>query len=185
MKPFIILIFLLNTLFAGNLDSLAIGEVSEYRAMNSKSVLPALCWSLGATIIPVAVGLNLGGLPGGTGIAFGLIAGPSFGHFYAQQWGRGYASTLTRIGLIGVGIGLVYVTTSNDEGPLEEHFDEILGALTIPYVAYLGTMLFDFLTLPNSVNKYNKAQEKTGKLHLNPMLDSQNKKYGLSLRYNF
>jgi len=181
---FLIPIFIINILCTGNLDSLAIGEVSEYRAMNSKSVLPALCWSLGATIIPVSVGLNLGGIPGGTGVAFGLIAGPSFGHFYAQQWKRGYVSTLTRIGLIGVGIGLVCVTTSNDEGPLEEHFDEIFGALALPYIAYLGTMFYDFLTLPNSVNKYNQAQEKTGKLHLNPLLDCRNKKYGLSLRYN-
>ena len=82
---------------------------------NLKSESTALLWSLGATLGPAALGLGLASAGGwndnqgtlGVGLAVasaGVLMGPSVGHWYAEQYGRGVLSMFLRIGIAGLGL---------------------------------------------------------------------------------
>jgi hypothetical protein len=75
-----------------------------------KSPGTATAWSLGATLVPAFVGgaiLVAGGgndnqttaAIGGTMLGAGWLVGPSAGHWYAEQHGRGWLTTGIRFGL--------------------------------------------------------------------------------------
>ncbi len=82
-----------------------------------KSPQSALYWSLGATLIPVSIGLGGLAIPDSNtksrvailGFSSGLIIGPSAGHWYAQQHSRGWESFALRAGLAALGIASFYV----------------------------------------------------------------------------
>ncbi len=80
-----------------------------------KSESTALLWSLGATLVPTALGLGLASAGGwndnqgtlGVGLVVasaGVLMGPSAGHWYAEQYGRGALSMFLRIGIAGLGL---------------------------------------------------------------------------------
>lgn len=82
-----------------------------------KSPQSALYWSLGATLIPVSIGLGGLAIPDSNtksriailGFSSGLIIGPSAGHWYAQQHSRGWKSLALRAGLAALGIASFYL----------------------------------------------------------------------------
>lgn len=88
----------------------AISPVSQERrtvgSARKKSEVAALFLSLGATAIPLYIGVKLSDANNGTMaelfIVSGLIVGPSVGHFYAGQSTRGVVTSLLRLGLGGL-----------------------------------------------------------------------------------
>ncbi|MCH9015831.1 MAG: hypothetical protein IH877_09130 [Gemmatimonadetes bacterium] len=84
---------------------------SNRQAAGAKSEGRALLWSLGATIGPMIPGLLFAQSNQNHGAAAaliigGLLFGPSAGHWYAERWGRGFASVGARLGVSAVGIAL-------------------------------------------------------------------------------
>lgn len=75
-----------------------------------KSPGAAFLWSLGATIIPLAVGSQLARnydsstseSVGTALVSLGLLVGPSAGHFYAGRPVRGILTTIGRVALAGL-----------------------------------------------------------------------------------
>ncbi len=79
------------------------------RQEKRKSPLGALALSLGATVVPTAVGLALfyGSLPASLiSLTGGVVFGPSIGHWYAEQAGRGWLT----VGLRAL-LWVVFATT--------------------------------------------------------------------------
>lgn len=83
-----------------------------------KSLKKARHWSLGATLIPFALGTAILTAGGGNdnsttltigivGISSGILIGPSAGHWYAKQTSRGWISVLIRFGISTAGLLLL------------------------------------------------------------------------------
>ncbi|MFQ5709365.1 MAG: hypothetical protein ACE5HO_18050 [bacterium] len=89
------------------------------RRKRSKSPDIAFLWSLGATVVPFAVGVKIANGSNtstsdkiaGALLIYSMTLGPSTGHFYAKQFGRGMLTALLR-----VGFGLLFLATY-DYGP--------------------------------------------------------------------
>jgi len=76
-----------------------------------KSEAVASLWSLGATIVPVGIGLSLHDdhndaiLPVSLGlISAGIFLGPGAGHWYADNKGRAMMGVAARVGIFGIGV---------------------------------------------------------------------------------
>lgn len=81
----------------------------------AKSPRTALLWSVGATLLPSALGLATAAVGGWNdnqttlgigiaGMASSWIFGPSAGHWYAGESARGWATTGIRAGLFALGV---------------------------------------------------------------------------------
>jgi hypothetical protein len=126
----------------------------------------ALTWSIGATLVPAAVGgaLVLHSTKGmGTdeneaviGIvigSLGLLFGPGTGHAYAGRerpmegaYIRGFGMLVG--GLLGLGAG-VAISFGNDVSPVA------IGIIAGSGLVVLGSAIYDTATVGRSVNKYN------------------------------
>lgn len=164
-------------------------------ARSKKSTIVAICWSLGASIIPPAAGVLMLSTKthpdwvnycGGTLIAAGFFVGPSAGHFYAGQGSRGMRYIKTRL-IIGAGgcIGslLLYailkpsLMTSYDLGK------SIICGIPISLAALSIIIhdLYDIYTVPSSVQRYNSSLQ----LQIKPELNLIDKRFGIGFVYRF
>jgi hypothetical protein len=159
-----------------------------------KSSSTAISYSIGATILP-SVPLMLCAWHGnpeeslivGSFIlsASGVIIGPSMGHFYAGNTGRGFKS----IGFRTISGGAFFLSSlaflSNVYGENFEHV-ELYAAISIASgICTAGSILFDIFTCPSSVEKYNESILNHGGLYFTPEIDLSSKSYGIRLVYNF
>lgn len=168
----IIIVFLLGILY----------PIEAQAARKPKSETTALLLSLGATVIPIGIGWKMGFENNLYLIGFGVIIGPSTGHFYAEQWGHGWKSAGLRAGIMAVPVALLtWADISQDLRKLG------IGLLTlIPAAGSLAFLtIYDIGTAPSSVRKYNESIKKTGNVYLVPKIDVKEESYGLSLVYCF
>lgn len=176
-------ILLCLLLFSSNADSTALVEMPETGEPKSKGT--ALRWSLATTFVPVLTAYLIStkenisiepwlicGIPG-------LLIGPSTGHFYAGQWGRGLKTAGMRFGMIAITVGALGVTVFNEE------YESAEGIAIVGLFAFSGLVLYDIATAPQSVEKYNESLEMNGRVLLTPELDMRNKRYGIGVKYFF
>lgn len=125
-----------------------------------------------------------GGEDFGLSLAFaGLLLGPSAGHFYANQTGRGFKGIGIRLTIV---LGTGYYMSKSAEGL---HPDEtvMIGGLGVLAGGTLILIhgLYDMCIAPSSVRKYNESLMEGNSLRLVPEVDPVNENYGLSIVYNF
>jgi len=83
----------------GLMASWSFGRSRRPQVAAQKSPSTAFQLSFFSTVVPVGAGLALAGADneaGGLAFLGGLVVGPSIGHFYAGQVGRGMGTTLLR-----------------------------------------------------------------------------------------
>ncbi len=154
------------------------------RTHGEKSTTVALGWALGSTIIPTAGGLVISGLPGGVLCLYGVLIGPSTGHFYAHQWNRGFTTVEIRTAIAGIGA----LASLAAFGELMSDDDDdgtsvgVIAGITLACVT--STIIYDIVTTPSSVCTYNGSL-KTGKVHIVPNIDIARKRSGISIAYRF
>lgn len=158
-----------------------------------KDPTAAVYWSMGSTVlpsVPLIVTSSFGGThnfmgPVGIGLCVaGVIVGPSMGHFYAGNYGRGFASIGFRTGVAGLGfLGIAGVVTSD----LDYIEQGIIGTVIVGVtgIAVLASGIYDIWTCPNSVEEYNKSVQKYGGFYLAPEINVIDESYGLTLGYCF
>jgi hypothetical protein len=183
MKKFIII---LTVIFL-----LIITYPVKAKVYKTKSEATALMWSLGSTVTSIAGGIALinfdsptetstfkrKALPvaGYSLVLFGAYICPSTGHFYANQWHRGFGFIGLRAGITGVLSLIALKNIDNiDEAAVHLWFT---GAILV-----LLTDIIDIYTVPSSVRKYNFEY---GGIHLQPKIDLGDNSYGLNIVFNF
>jgi len=175
----------LNFLAAQNLDTL------HLHSRGKKSIHAAINWSAGATLIPIFVAMypsRTSHIPGpyrGLMAGMGMICGPSAGHFYAKQWGRGFKGLAIR-SAISAFWGAILLGES-PRYPQEFDFPSPLSitAIIIGGGTLFGLAIYDISTVPESVRKYNESIGAMARLHMRPDLNLKVHSYGISLVYNF
>jgi hypothetical protein len=177
---FLLLVLYVVRLHAGNnKDTLG---MSYEPALRSPGVAVGL--ALGATIIPIAIGYSTDFDHMWWFAASGFAIGPSVGHFYASQWGRGLTTAGLRAGLLAIGMDFAAYSIA------ESFFGHTssIGSPLIAVASFLGAFglaLYDLGTTEASVNKYNDSISSTGRSYFVPHIDFRAKRYGLTFVYNF
>lgn len=162
--------------------------VEAQEVKRPKSGRTAVYWSLGATLIPCVPVMIWGGTGMSGLIGVSLLIGPSAGHFYAHQWGRGLKTAGLRLGIGVVGVfgasfvGLIGAESFDTEDINWEAFWVVAG---IAGGCIVGSAVYDIATAPASVRKYNESIGIMGRLNFVPRLNMKNKSYGLSVVYRF
>ncbi|MEO0142678.1 MAG: hypothetical protein ABIL70_08105 [candidate division WOR-3 bacterium] len=147
--------------------------IPQKKTYKSKTI--AVCWSIGATIIPSTIGFLLVRYDkppaewttylGWTWIVGAPIIGPAAGHFYTQQWRRGLKGIGQRLGIGCAGclassiLGQILIDDIEDyEGFFISSIPTCLGIVGI-----LAYDIYDIISVPSSVERYNKGlKTKTG-----------------------
>lgn len=167
---------------------------AEGETFKLKDPTTAVYWSMGSTIlpsVPLAVTSALGQTHeflGVTGIALcvtGVLVGPSMGHFYAGNYMRGAASIGLRAGIAGLGFLLV-VGVMSSYG-IDDIGGAIIGTAIIggAGIGILASGIYDILTCPDAVRKYNQSIRDQSGLYLAPRINLTENSYGLTLGYSF
>lgn len=157
---------------------------SEQKKLKSEG--QALVMSLLATTTPVVLGgtfFSGNNEEAGLTLALGgLIAGPSFGPFYAGQTKRGMTSMGIRL---LVAAGGAYRISSRPEEQYSNS-DTCAFAYTgwIVDAVMLIPGIFDICTAPSLVREYNQSILEEKSLRLIPEVNSLNENYGVSVFYN-
>lgn len=122
-----------------------------------------------STFVPVAVGIGMMGAADGeggliaTGFAFttlGLVIGPSAGHWYAGEAGRGAATMGLRFLAFGAGGGLTFggiavLVDSNDTGAEVAGFT-MVGLASVMGAAGLGLVIWDLVDAGEAARRSNR-----------------------------
>ncbi len=174
----LILTFLVKDLYGAQPDMV---PESTYIAM-PKSEVVARNMSISATVIPCVLSLIVSS---DDDARFwlslsGLVIGPSVGHFYAEQWSRGFTTAGIRLGL---GVVTVY-TVATALGPGEDMWDafgNIVLATGAAGIAIISHAMWDIAQTEKSVRKYNERI----KFEVQPEIDLQEGKYGIGVVYRF
>lgn len=187
-KKYLSLTFVLLLIMPSIVEAKSMFEENfEHEQKELKSEGRALAMSLAATVTPLLLGgAFLSGDSEDIGLCIalgGLVAGPSLGHFYAKQTGRGLKGIGIRAAIV---VGGAYLISSKTE---ELHPDCRVMAFGYGVLA-AGTLIFihgmyDTFTAPSSVRKYNKSLMEENSLRLVPEINLVNESYGLSIVYNF
>jgi hypothetical protein len=149
----------------------------------------ALGLSFGVPIVTPFIALGLGGiLLGGDRVHYvsaplmtaSFVFGPSTGHFYAHQWGRGLLYSGLRCGFAGIAfLGAWGAAWSGDEA------NAAMVPLVIGVLGVATVTLIDIASAPSSAHKYNESLRASGKVHIMPRFDTRNERYGISVVYRF
>lgn len=137
-------------------------------AAGSKTAFAGLSWSVANTILPVYVGTKSLGdksyriVPMG----YGLIVGPSIGHFYSSDKKRGWIG----IGIRAAGFALYAIGKGKSDG--------MKTAGIILMSAGIGYSLY---TVPSSVREYNARQSWS----IAPVVDPNRKSAALAVHFQF
>lgn len=160
-------------------------ELRVQQLKEPKSEVAGVVWTIGSTIIPCGVGIWLNCQDGAesdwrsvcglSAIIGSIIIGPSAGHFYAEQWGRGFAGIGLRTAVGGTTALLGYYAAVG----------EAWGAVEVLWWigagATLGVICWDIASVPASVRKYNKGLN----IQIKPNLNLKEKRYGIGFVYRF
>lgn len=187
-KKYLSLILVLLLLLPAMAEAKSMFEENFKREQKKlKSEGQAVAMSLAVTVAPIVLaGVVSSGGTEEVGLCLalgGLIAGPSMGHFYAKQTGRG----LTGIGIrtaIVVGGAFLISSATEELDPDSRGFSAGVGIIAVGAVTLVHGM-YDIFTAPSSVRKYNESLINEVHLRLVPEVDPLNKNYGLSIVYNF
>jgi len=145
----------------------------QEKVAKQKSTFVGLTLSASGVVVPIATGFVIE--PRAVLFATGVMIGPSIGHWYAGQWGRGLVTIGLRLG--GVALGAVgYSAAWSSSESAEAMIFPILAVVIIG-----GTGIYDFVTISSSVRKYNEKQT----MEIKPELDLERKQYGLKIVYHF
>lgn len=125
------------------------------QAADRKSPGRALLYSLGGTVVLTPIS------------GLGLLIGPSFGHYYAENPVRARLGIGIRSGIIGGGALLALSTES-------------LVPLGIGSLAFIGHVIYDVITAPLSAKEYN--EQLGANLSVAPTSNPQSGQGGLSLQ---
>jgi hypothetical protein len=154
----------------------------------TKSETTALYWSLGATLIPIALGFKLEENVGDKAfivVTLGLIVGPSAGHFYAEQMKRGLKSTGLRLGLSVITL-IALGQASGSGGGIYGYPSSGMGIIALGAgIVAVGSAVYDIFTAPRSARKHNELIKKTGNVYFIPKIDIKEESCGLSVVYCF
>ena len=187
-KKYLSLMLVLSLLIPSMAEAKSMFEENFEREQKElKSEGRAAAISLAATVTPIVLGVTLSsGDTEEVGLCLalgGLVAGPSMGHFYAEQTGRGLKSLGIRAAIMAGGTYLVS-SASEELHPDSRGFSAGVGIIAVSAVTLLYG-IYDTFTAPSSVRKYNESLINEAHLSLVPEVDPLNKNYGLSLVYNF
>jgi len=95
---------------------------------------------------------------------YGGVVGPSMGSYYAGDFQVGNTSTIIR----GIVIGL-YATSQLSGTNQVNRGPEVVFYSAI--AAFVGTSIYNFVTIPNSVNVYNRRTRFQGSFDMGPSVD--------------
>lgn len=157
--------------------TLFVGGVSYLHAQE-KSTAFAMGLSVGIPLVSLAAAGLVGGDAAGYLALAGFGVGPSTGHFYADQWGRGLVFSGLRCGIGCLAWGLSAAHAGSTPGP--EVAFAYVGGMSVLIIA-----IIDIASVPSSVRKYNESLQTTGRLDLIPRIDPKNERYGISIVYRF
>ncbi len=147
-KYFVLKLAIIIILFLSGL----LYPVHAQEVKNPKSETTALLWSLGATTIPAMFAyLSREEVNPLIPIIPGIIIGPSAGHFYSEQWGRGIQSVAYRAVIGSVGAFLSFAAAFEENGS-ESNVYAVIGVTGAFLVI---SALHDIFTAPSSARKYN------------------------------
>lgn len=158
-------------------------HVTQQHIRPLKSEKTGVWWSLGTTAATCGLGAlcvwQIQEEVGWGMIAGGLIVGPSMGHLYANQWGRGCVGIGSRVLVGGITAYWLCAISSIDSEDLSgAAFIGLAGCATT-----LGLILWDISEVPHSVRKHNMAVEKSNSIDLQPMIGKD--RCGLMVVYRF
>ena len=151
-----------------------------------KSEYSAVHWSVWATLIPIGVGVYPGrSLQPYRGILAGVagIFGPSAGHFYAHQWGRGLKTAGFRAAIGALGTLAFLSQVGRDPGELNT--PTVYGIIIVAGCSIVSLAIYDIVTASSSARLYNERIGKTNSLYFVPRIDIKNREYGLTVVYCF
>lgn len=128
-------------------------------SVERKSPERAVLYSAGGTLLTFVSGI-------------GIIVGPSFGHFYANDYSRAWGGIAWRTGglLLAGTLGLAGLATTSDAA--------VLGA-GLAFIGVLGHALHDIVTAWNSAKEYNESHDVSAQVA--PTVGPQGEQVGLSL----
>jgi hypothetical protein len=133
---------------------------------------------VGAGILMISPGHGAG--TGSIMIASGIIVGPSFGYFYANETGRGLSGIAVRTGIVGgsIAVGLIVGSTQKNgwDGLGTAVLISSIGALAASVLA-----LDDVVSVGNLIEENNKRLGKAT-ISLHPAYFPQTESAGLSLQ---
>jgi len=175
----------------------------EQPVIQEKSESKALYWSLGATLIPVAVAIigdtmvtvvdriqNTSesdsicvGFSMVIGWPVGIVIGPSAGHWYAGNDSRGFNSFLLRTGLSVLSVSAfmagAFVKFGGNDVPANTFF----GASAVFAGGALTSAVYDIVTAPKSARLYNEKRKNQQSFFVQPIASKN--KYHLLAGYVF
>ncbi len=132
-------------------------------SVDRKSSGRALLYSLGGTALltPVA--------------GVGLVIGPSFGHFYAENTGQGWTGIAIRTGSVGlVGVGSILALGGKKSG---------WNAMVLGVLGGGASAIYDIVTAPGAATDYNEAHNLSAQVA--PTVGPRGEQAGLALRITF
>jgi len=118
-------------------------------------------------------------------ILTGIVTGPSYGYFYAEQPGRGMLSIGIRLG-IGTATWWATEVAQRSSETSAKFFDHpkdkivALGSLCL-----LASGIYDIVKVKNAVRKYNQIIRERRSLILMPKYFSESKAVGLGIEMKF
>jgi hypothetical protein len=152
---------------AADFSNLSLREEVPYRSPGL-----AVALSLGSTALLTGVGLGMMlsdemGVPaaGGVLIGVGFVFGPSVGHVYTGNWGKGLLFSLGRIAAAGVAAAGAAVG-------LDWHHSSAVGGMTLMALgaaSFVALTVWETVDVRNSAIAFNEEAKKT-KLALSPMI---------------
>jgi hypothetical protein len=113
---------------------------------------------------------------------YGGLIGPSTGHFYASQWGRGFKNIGIRAAIVCAGLAGGFLLSDRSSSNIT------LGSaivFSIAGAATIGHIIYDIVSTPSSVRRYNESRTETGKVHIIPNIDISQRRSGISVVYRF
>lgn len=177
------------------LSPMRLRPLQGQRDLPHRSPTTAVLLALGSTFAPVGagVGMILAGdgdvdLAGALLIGAGALIGPSLGHFYANEWGRGLATVgLRALGALGgfglTGLGFVFAFGQMPAAGVAC----LVGAAALGLTT-LGLAIYDFVDAADAARRYNRKQRVRRRLAIAPTLSktaSGRQRYGVALTGTF
>lgn len=143
-------------------------NLSPFTRSNRKSVTLAYSLSFANAAVPLGLGYYLyNDVSEPLGVLlmlYGGIVGPSMGSYYANDLKVGNTATIIR----GIVIGLYATSQLSGTNQVNRGPEVVLYAAIASFV---GTSIYNFITIPNSVNIYNRRNRFQQSFELSPSLD--------------
>ena len=147
----------------------------------ARSPHTALLLSLGATVIPFAIGSASSTRSETEKLAFwGILVGPAVGHFYAGHSKQAWQGIGIRSG-VGVATLAVGFASCSGRGSGSDSWDCGSAAVIIGSVALLASVVHDIATAPRSAREYNASHPRPVSLIVVPLNDGAKTRMGVGL----